>query len=225
MQEHGSHLPHPTSGPHRPPSSSRALIVYPVPLLAEALAALLHAAGIEVIAIASRGGAIAALVQEFKPNVIVCDPQMPDINRQLVNDIIQRFPDVHVWVLANPSASKELDWIASSERVAVWNTQAPARTFLPQLTRSGATANKDTSGQLDALREADLTTRLDQLTRRERQILPLVASGLTVRQVAEQLNLSPSTVDNHKARIMKKLGLHKVAELTRVAIRARLIES
>ncbi|HEY4235181.1 MAG TPA: response regulator transcription factor [Lacipirellulaceae bacterium] len=68
-------------------------------------------------------------------------------------------------------------------------------------------------------------TPFDGLTRREMQIARLIAAGSTVPECASALHLSPSTVDNHKSRLMKKLGLHKALELTRMAIREGLIRN
>jgi len=48
--------------------------------------------------------------------------------------------------------------------------------------------------------------------------MALLAKGLSVRQCAAQLDLAPSTIDNHKSRMMRKLGVHKVAEVVRLAI-------
>jgi DNA-binding NarL/FixJ family response regulator len=63
------------------------------------------------------------------------------------------------------------------------------------------------------------------LTAREFELLPHLARGLSVKQVASMMSLSPSTVDNHKSRIMKKLNVHKTAELTRIAIREGVIST
>jgi DNA-binding NarL/FixJ family response regulator len=59
-----------------------------------------------------------------------------------------------------------------------------------------------------------------RLGRRERQVIQLVAEGLTTAQIAERLNLADSTVGVHRRNIMRKLNIHKVAELTKYAIRA-----
>lgn len=64
---------------------------------------------------------------------------------------------------------------------------------------------------------------LGLLTPREMEVLKLIAQGNTVKHCAELLALAPSTVDNHKSRLMKKLGVHKSLELTRLAIRAGLV--
>ena len=72
---------------------------------------------------------------------------------------------------------------------------------------------------LPAVDEPSLT----QLTPRESEVFEMLAQGFSVRQCADQLQLAQSTVDNHKTRLMKKLDVHKSAELTRLAIREGLI--
>jgi DNA-binding CsgD family transcriptional regulator len=60
------------------------------------------------------------------------------------------------------------------------------------------------------------------LTPRERQVVRLLSLGCTVREAALILKLAPSTVDNHKAKAMSRLGANKVALLTRIAIRDKI---
>jgi DNA-binding NarL/FixJ family response regulator len=62
-----------------------------------------------------------------------------------------------------------------------------------------------------------------ELGDREEQVLRLVAVGRTSKEIARNLDISPSTVDVHRRNIMRKLGLHKVADLTRFAIRHQII--
>ena len=65
---------------------------------------------------------------------------------------------------------------------------------------------------------------LSQLTRRESEILALVAEGHTTREIAEMLVISPRTVDRHRDNLLDKLNLRNRIELTRYAIRTGLIE-
>ncbi len=62
------------------------------------------------------------------------------------------------------------------------------------------------------------------LTEREGQILSLIAEGKSSRQIADELGLAVKTVQCHRCHVMSKLGVHKAAELTRVAIRMGLVE-
>ena len=61
------------------------------------------------------------------------------------------------------------------------------------------------------------------LTARETEVLALLAEGLSVRACASRLSISSNTVDNHKARIMHKLGMHKTVELVRFALRHGIV--
>lgn len=58
----------------------------------------------------------------------------------------------------------------------------------------------------------------DRLPIRQREILQLVAEGLTLKEIASTLGLSPKTVEYHKAKLMEQLGLHTTAELTKYAL-------
>lgn len=62
-------------------------------------------------------------------------------------------------------------------------------------------------------------SKMENLTRREREILQLIAEGLTSKEMAVQLNLSLSTVHDHRKNIMQKLNIHKQAELIRYALK------
>ena len=64
---------------------------------------------------------------------------------------------------------------------------------------------------------------LEQLTPRELEVLLHLADGLSVRQCAKQMSLSESTIDNHKSRLMRKLDVHSVVELVRLAEREGLL--
>jgi DNA-binding NarL/FixJ family response regulator len=57
-----------------------------------------------------------------------------------------------------------------------------------------------------------------RLPARQREILQLVAEGLTLKEIASTLGLSPKTVEYHKSKLMEQLGLHTTAELTKYAL-------
>lgn len=62
------------------------------------------------------------------------------------------------------------------------------------------------------------------ITAREREVWRLIATGATVRDIARHLGLAESTVDSHKSRLMRKLGVHKSVELVRLAVRLGLVD-
>jgi DNA-binding NarL/FixJ family response regulator len=64
---------------------------------------------------------------------------------------------------------------------------------------------------------------LQTLTRRETELLALLAQGLTLKKCSQRMGISINTVDNHKTRLMRKLGVHKTVDLTRLAMREGLV--
>lgn len=66
---------------------------------------------------------------------------------------------------------------------------------------------------------------IEQLSPREQEVLRLVASGHTSREIGDQLNLSAKTVEGYRARVAEKLGAHSRADLIRLALQAGLLDA
>jgi len=73
------------------------------------------------------------------------------------------------------------------------------------------------------LREAVARSRIERLTRREREVLAGVAGGLSNRLIGEKLNISPRTVEIHRANMLNKMGASHTSEAIRIAIEASLV--
>jgi two-component system response regulator FixJ len=73
------------------------------------------------------------------------------------------------------------------------------------------------------LREAVARSRVERLTRREREVLAGVAGGLSNRMIGEKLNISPRTVEIHRANMLSKMGANHTSEAIRIAIEASLV--
>ena len=74
------------------------------------------------------------------------------------------------------------------------------------------------------LREALARSRIERLTRREREVLAGVAGGMSNRMIGEHLAISPRTVEIHRANMLTKMGAHRTSEAIRIAIEAALVE-
>jgi FixJ family two-component response regulator len=72
---------------------------------------------------------------------------------------------------------------------------------------------------------AEILSRLASLTTRERQVLNLIVAGRANKVIAYELQISPRTVENHRARVMEKLRVKSVAELVRLALSAEDVEA
>ncbi|MEJ2158916.1 MAG: helix-turn-helix transcriptional regulator [Chromatiales bacterium] len=73
--------------------------------------------------------------------------------------------------------------------------------------------------------ETTVGSPLDQLTPRQREILQLVAEGMSTREIASLLNVSIKTVESHRAQLMERVEIRDVPGLVRLAIREGLISS
>ncbi|MHC4589930.1 MAG: response regulator transcription factor, partial [Planctomycetota bacterium] len=85
--------------------------------------------------------------------------------------------------------------------------------FSPELTARTLPALRKGNGPARAP-----SSKIALLTARERQILRMIANGMSRTAIAEQLCRSPMTIDNHRKSILKKLGIHDRVELVRYAI-------
>jgi RNA polymerase sigma factor (sigma-70 family) len=73
-------------------------------------------------------------------------------------------------------------------------------------------------------KEEDMYSCFSRLSQREKEVFPLLADGKSVREIAEILCISPKTAETHKYNIMEKLNAKSVVELTKLALRKKLIE-
>jgi two-component system response regulator NreC len=196
--------------------------------------------GFRVVGEAKNGEAALQVILDNQPDVVVMDITMPGMSgleatRRIkvsspnckvlaltVHNDKQYFFEMlsagAVGYLTKQAAAEEL--IAAIQAVAegdVYLQPALARWLLEDYQRLVADYN------LTADREKD-SKSLEVLSKRELQVLELVAQGLTTPQIAETLGISPKTVARHRERIMNKLNLHSIAELVKFAIQTGLIK-
>ncbi|MHB8731239.1 MAG: response regulator [bacterium] len=188
---------------------------------------------IAVVGEAGTGEEALALARTLRPDVAVMDLNMPGIGGlQAIRLIKAEIGDVHVvaltmhgdqrfflealaagaeaYVLKGADPAQLLEAVRAAAAGTAYLTPEQATRMLTEYRRAGE-------------READGAG--PALTAREREVLTLIAEGLTGKAIADQLSLSPNTVERHRTNIMNKLGLHNRAELVRFAIRERLIDS
>jgi two-component system NarL family response regulator len=102
------------------------------------------------------------------------------------------------------------------ELIAAIRAAAAGRVYLCQ------TAASEMMASVRKFRAGDGLVR-GALGGREEQVLRLIADGFSSKEIARNLQIAPSTVEVHRRNIMRKVGLHKVADLTRYAIRNQMV--
>jgi DNA-binding NarL/FixJ family response regulator len=188
-------------------------------------------AGMEVVAEAENGRKAVKLAEKLSPNVIIMDVSMPDLNGiEATRKIIAGTSNVKVIALSMHSdrrfvlgmleagaSAYLLKDCAFAELVSAIRQVAAGNTYL-----SPKIADVVVKGYLNKVSDTSLTTRTI-LTSREREILQLLAEGLSAKEIAAHLNLSIKTIETHRRNIMEKLEIHTIAELTKYAIREGLV--
>jgi DNA-binding NarL/FixJ family response regulator len=190
----------------------------------------------DVVGEARDGKEAVRLALSLLPDLIMMDLSMPGMNGiEATAQIKRRLPQVRVIAL---TAYKTDEYVREALRAGADGYVLKDASYeeLVLALRHVAVGKRflsaDVSGHLvDALinggqaaAPAAPPSPWNKLTARERSILKLIAEGRTNRSAAEYLNVSPKTIEKHRASVMRKLGLRNVAELTLVALESGLIE-
>ena len=165
---------------------------------------------------------------ELKPDVLLSDLSMPKTNgTEAIQRIKSRYPDIKILVLtvhkteeyvhaalkagANGYVLKE---DTSDELINAIQNVALGKTYL-----SPGICNKVVMGYLADPGQENISTSMDLLTTREREVMKLIAEGYRNKDVADYLSISLKTVEKHRSNMMKKLDLHSASGITSFAIK------
>ena len=193
-------------------------------IVAEGLKRLLEPE-FDLVAVVEDGRALLSAASELKPDVIVSDISMPELNGvEALEEMKKHDPEVRVVFLTMHHnvayARKALDagalgfvlkHSAVAELILAVRAAAAGRTFV-----SPAIAGE----LLQSMREQDSTNDdpILKLTLRQREILRLLVDGHSAKAIAARLDISPRTVEFHKYSMMETLGISSNAELIRFAL-------
>ena len=185
----------------------------------------------EVVGEADNGRKAVQMAQEKKPDVIVMDVSMPDLNGiEATKQIIESLPETRVIALSMHSDKRFVMGMlragASGYLLKDCASQELANAIV-QVARGKKYLSPEITGVVidDFLlgdSSEEVATAASQLSPREREVLQLIAEGWSTKQIASHLYVSIKTIETHRRQIMKKLDLHSTADLTKYAIREGL---
>ena len=216
-------------------STLRILIADDHDVVRQGLRALLETQpGWEICGEAATGRETVEKTRKLKPDIVLLDIIMPELNGlEALRRIRKARPETQVLVLT----------MHESEDLIGQALKAGARGFMLK-----SDAGRDLVTAIDALsrHKPFFTSKVAQmvlegylegtapgaaeeaprsrLSAREREVVQLLAEGRTNKEIAARLEISTKTVETHRSSIMRKLNLHSVGELTRYAIRNKIIE-
>ncbi len=187
---------------------------------------------VEVVGEASDGLAVVEMAEQLRPQLILMDIAMPGLNGlESTARITRTCPDVRVMILSMHQNEEYVRQALRHGAVAyLLKDAAPTELELAiaavlrgETYLSPAVSRGVVSDYVQRLRSDDVPGA--QLTPRQREVLQLVAEGLSSKEVARRLNVAVKTVESHRSQLMKQLDIHEVAGLVRYAVRAGLISS
>jgi two-component system, NarL family, response regulator NreC len=212
----------------------RVLLVDDHTVVRQGLRRILESDGdIDVVGEASSGRIAVRTVPQIRPDVVVMDLALPELNgveatRQIVKQcegigvlILSMHADqtfvresLHAgakgFVLKDADPGDLLHGVKAVNRGESFFSPAVSRVMLDEYVDGGAQVS-----------EADL--KLTSLTDREREVLQLITEGKSSKEVASLMDVSIHTVDSHRKHLMEKLGVHNTAQLVRFAVQTRLV--
>jgi DNA-binding NarL/FixJ family response regulator len=210
--------------------STRILIADDHAILRQGVQALLeHEDDMEVVGEAADGRTAVRLCEQLHPDIVLMDISMPDLNGiEATRQIVAAHPTTRVVVLsmhqdkrfvAQVLQAKAVGYLlkdcVSDELVRAMRVVASGQTYLSPAIAGTVVEDYLQGGSDDAPSAAPLTPR-------EREVLQLIAEGSSTKQTALELGISAKTIETHRQRIMKKLDIFSIAELTKYAIREGL---
>ena len=196
-------------------------------IVAEGLRSLLEPE-FELIGIVGDGQALINSVEQLNPDVVVVDVTMPLLNGiEAVRQIKAGNPDIRVVFLTmHPDVAYAVTALEAGALGYVLKHSAPSELNLAirralQGKRYITPELVSASAFLDGRKNPSpgRSENNSFLTPRQREVLQLLAEGFSVKEVASNLGISPRTVEYHKYKMMKELGMRSVADLIRYAVK------
>ncbi|MBA8878977.1 response regulator [Phyllobacterium myrsinacearum] len=189
--------------------------------------------GFTVVGEAADGDAVERLLKEVAVELLVLDLGMPGVNGfQFIKNIRTAWPNVKILVVTANLEPRSVRAAIDAGADGYLTKSGDATEFMAAITalqRGEVYVAEDVRFAVGQQRKPDgfpepkptIASPVD-LTRRERQMLALIPHGVTTRDIAERLGISPLTARKHRENLMRKLDLHSGAELTAYAIRLGL---
>ena len=212
----------------------RILVADDHDIVRQGLRALLEAqAGWEVCGEAATGREAVERARHEKPDVVVLDVSMPELNGlEAARQILQALPRTEILILTMHESEEMARQVlavgvhgyvlksdAARELVSAVEALAQHKPYF-----TTRVSQMVLEGYLKSEAGAELQPRFGRLTAREREVVQLLAEGKSNKEVAVRLGISVKTAEAHRGNIMRKLNLHSVAELVHYAVRNQIVQ-
>jgi two-component system, NarL family, response regulator NreC len=199
-------------------------------VLRDSLKLFLEKNGCEVVGEASTGEEALALAAKVRPQVLVMDLEMPGVGGlAITHRIVKLSPPPRVLILSAYSDEEYVIEALTDAGAAGYLLKSDGTNELIQAVRAVNAGKRYLSPSVAPILLARLQSpspsqsTIDQLTRREREVLRLIGQGASSKEVAERLGISPKTAQVHRENVKQKLKLRTTADLVRYALKHRIV--
>jgi DNA-binding NarL/FixJ family response regulator len=206
-------------------SRTRVMIVDDHPMWRDSVSRDLTDAGFEVIAAVGEGTQAMRIAAGVRPDVVVLDLQLPDVGGvDVTRGLLSAYPAAKVLILSASGEHRDVLGAVKAGATGYILKSASRTEFLDAVRRTAAGDAVFSPGLaglvLGEFRRlaTDPAPDTPRLTEREAEILRMVGTGMSYKQIAERLVLSHRTVQNHVQNTLNKLQLHNRVDLVRYAI-------
>ena len=201
-------------------------------IIREGLRRLLEAEdGFVVSGEAEDGRQVLDVVERARPDIIILDITMPGMGGlETLERLRTEYPDTRVILLSvhtDPPFIKSAIGLRADGYVLKNGPASEIVTAIREVMKGGSYFSPAVAREIvEQVRapNSDSPDPFNLLSAREREVLRLIADGLSAKEVATELSISTKTVEAHRTSLMRKLGVRKATELVRYAVRHGLIE-
>ena len=178
---------------------------------------------IQIVGTAANGREAVAKVPKVKPQIVILDISMPELDGiETMRQVLAEAPETAVIILSMHSGAQHVFHALKAGARAYLLKESAGREIVDAI-RAVGDGRCFLSPRVAAIVEEGLgnssfISPLDSLSRREREVVKLVADGFSSNEIAKMLYLSPKTVDSYRSRLMHKLHVSDVAGLVKFAI-------
>lgn len=186
-----------------------------------------NCSGMEVVGDVANGRAALAMAKKLRPAIVVMDINMPELNGiDATSRLLELLPQTKIIALSMYSSIRFIQNMFKAGASGYLLKDCAFEELLFAIT-SVSSNKKYLSPGLASMLIGDYMDQLETtetangsgLTVREREVLQLIAEGVSTLNISKRLNLSVKTIETHRRRIMEKLDIRSIAGLTKYAIR------
>ncbi len=186
--------------------------------------------GIECVGEAADGIEAITLIESLRPDVLMTDISMPRLDGLgLTTAVARDYPSTRVIILSMHTEKRYVEKALQAGAMGYLvkdSGTAEVELAVRSVARGDSylspTVSRHVVSEYARLTEAEAAQ--DPLTPRQREILKLIAEGLTTKAIARHLKISTKTADTHRVQLMDRLNIHDIAGLVRYAIRTGLVD-